>query len=87
MEDALLQTLHGATDKAMRDAMNLEACMAGPGTRDHKLINRIMAIHWNPDHMDQVKKAYYHQYKRSLLSRIEGELSGDYRKLIVACIQ
>jgi len=87
LRDALLQILHGATDKAMRDAMSLEACMAGPGTRDHKLINRVMAIHWDPPHMDQVRRAYEHKYKKSLKSRIEGETSGDYRKLLVACIQ
>jgi annexin A7/11 len=86
MEDALLHQLRSGTDKAMRDALLLEDSMEGVGTKDHLLINRVVRIHWDRNHMEQVKGAYQHRFHRSLTSRIRGETHGDYEKLMCACL-
>lgn len=86
MELALLHQLRTGTDKAMRDALLLEDAMAGAGTKDALLTNRVVRIHWDRNHMQQVKGAYQHKFHRSLKSRITGETTGDYEKLLVACL-
>ena len=70
MEDALIHQLRTATDKAMRDAILLEEAMAGAGTKDALLTQRIIRAHWDRNHIAQVK----------------GETSGDYEKLLVALL-
>lgn len=61
--------------------------MAGPGTKDRNLLNRVVRIHWNRDHMTQVKGAYRHRYKKDLASRVKGETSGDFERILIALIQ
>lgn len=60
--------------------------MAGPGTKDRLLLNRTVRMHWNRDHMNQVKGAYKHRYKRDLASRVKGETSGDFERILIALI-
>ena len=86
MKHALLQQLRTGTDKAMRDAMLLEDTMAGTGTKDYLLTNRIVRIHWDKNHLQQVKGAYQHRYRQILVNRVKGETSGDYERLLVACL-
>lgn len=86
MEAALLHQLRTGTDKAMRDAMLLEGAMAGAGTHDALLTNRVIRMHWDRNHMNNVKGAYQHKYHRSVVSRIKSETSGDYEKLLVAAL-
>lgn len=86
MEDALLFMLHRAEDPAKHDADRLEDAMKGAGTKDEALVRRIVAVHWDPDRLKQCKAAYKHFYKRDLATRIQGETSGDYEKLMVECI-
>ena len=87
MKDALLHMLRGATDPAMRDAELLEDCMKGMGTKDEKLVTRVVRVHWNRQHLDQVKRAYHHKYQKSLLDRVRGETSGDYQKLMLGLLE
>jgi annexin A7/11 len=87
MELALLHQLRTGTDKAMRDALLLEDAMAGMGTKDHLLVNRVVRVHWDRNHLAQVKGAYQHRFRTSLTQRIKGETSGDYEKLMCACIE
>lgn len=87
MEAALMLMVDRACDPIMSDAVQLENAMAGMGTKDRLLVNRVITIHWNKPHRDQVKRAYQHRYKRDLLERIRGETSGDYRSLLIACMQ
>lgn len=86
MKDALLHMLRTATDPAMRDALLLEDCMKGAGTKDEKLVVRIVRLHWNRDHKEQVKRAYYHRFKVQLADRVRAETSGDYQKLMLALL-
>jgi annexin A7/11 len=86
MEDALLYQLRTGTDKAMRDAIMLEESMAGLGTKDALLTNRVVRIHWDRNYMEQVKGAYQHRFKQKLTNRIRGETSGDCERLLCACL-
>jgi annexin A7/11 len=87
MEDALLLILNRALDRAMTDAVQLEETMKGIGTRDSLLVNRVVRVHWDKGHLDQVRKAYMHRYKRDLIARVKGETKGDFEKLLVACLE
>jgi annexin A7/11 len=87
MEDALLLMLNRALDRAMTDAVQLEETMKGIGTRDSLLVNRVVRVHWDKGHLDQVRKAYMHRYKRDLIARVKGETKGDFEKLLVACLE
>ena len=87
METALVQMVNAAADRAKRDADLLEDTMAGLGTKDEMLISRLVRIHWDRQHMDQVKKAYFkHHNKVELSARIKGETSGNYQKLLMAMV-
>jgi annexin A7/11 len=86
MEMALIHQLRSGTDRIMRDVDLLEDAMAGAGTKDALLTNRIVRMHWDRAHMQQIKGAYQQKYRRSLKSRVQGETAGDYEKLLVACL-
>lgn len=86
MQDALLFQLRQGLDKYMHAADLLEASMAGLGTKDHLLVARVVRFHWDRTMLSNVKGAYQQRYGRSLASRIKGETSGDYEKLMLACI-
>lgn len=87
MKDALLHILRGALDPAMRDAVALEDCMKGMGTKDEKLVVRVVRVHWNRAHLNQVRGAYQHKFQKGLVDRIRGETSGDYQRLMVALLE
>lgn len=86
MQDALLFQLRHAVDKYMHQAMLLEDAMAGAGTKDHLLVARVVRSHWDKGNMANVKGAYKQRYGKDLARRIKGETSGDYERLMVACI-
>ena len=87
MEDALVQMVRCGADRAMMGALALEECMKGPGTKDEKLVSRVVRLHWDRAHMGQVKGAYRARYKRDLVGRIRGETSGDYERILVAMVE
>jgi len=87
MEDALLHMLRTAKDPAMRDAILLEECMAGMGTKDDRLVVRVVRVHWDRNHKEQVKRAYRLKYGKDLIERVRGETSGDYQRLMVALLE
>ncbi|KAI8635111.1 hypothetical protein F5Y19DRAFT_59 [Xylariaceae sp. FL1651] len=86
MQDALLFQLRNAVDKYMHAAALLEDAMAGLGTKDHLLVSRVVRYHWDRQTMENIKGAYKQRYKTSLATRIKGETSGDYERLMVACV-
>ncbi|KAF2714441.1 Annexin [Pleomassaria siparia CBS 279.74] len=83
MEKALLLLLARANNRAASDAVQLEETMAGLGTRDQLLIQRLVRAHWDQRHMGQVRSEFQRLYKRDLVKRIKGETSGDYERLLV----
>ncbi|EHY58220.1 hypothetical protein HRR83_004921 [Exophiala dermatitidis] len=88
MKDALLLMVRRASDRIMSDAVQLEDAMAGPGTKDKLLVQRVVRVHWDRAHLDQVKRAYAHRYKKDLIQRVKGEIHFDkhYEALMVACL-
>jgi len=86
MEDALLFQLRHANDKYMHGAMLIEDAMAGAGTFDKLLVARIVRFHWDRHGMENIKAAYQKRYHKNLAHRLRGELTGDYEKLMLACI-
>lgn len=87
MRIALVQILRAATDRAMRDAVLLEDCMKGIGTKDDILVARVVQMHWNRDHMGQVRGAYKVRYKKELAARLYGDTRGNYRNLLIAMVE
>jgi annexin A7/11 len=86
MEEALLFQLRRGLDKYMHQAQLLEDAMAGMGTKDELLIGRVIRAHWDRTNMANVRGAYEKRYHKSLASRIKGETSGDYERMLLACI-
>jgi annexin A7/11 len=86
MQEALLMQLRGGTDRIMRDATLLEDTMKGLGTKDSLLVQRVVRLHWDHQHMEQVKRAYKHRYHKELMTRVKGEVKGDVEKLLLACL-
>jgi annexin A7/11 len=87
MKDALRLMAARAADPIKADADELEASMKGIGTKDEQLVTRIVRAHWNRQHFAQVKIAYQKFHRRDLASRVAGETSGDYKRLMVALCQ
>jgi len=86
MEDALLYQLRHGMDKYMHQAALLEDAMAGVGTKDNLLVARVVRFHWDRSNMANVRGAYEKRYRTNLAGRIRGETSGDYERLMLACI-
>ena len=87
MKEALLHALDGAVDRAARDAHLLEASMAGMGTKDERLCYRVVRMKWDRNHVRAVQDAYRRIYGKDLIQRIKGETSGDFERVLVACLQ
>lgn len=87
MEDALLLLLARANNRPLSDAEQLEAAMAGIGTKDELLVQRVVRVHWDRNYLQQVKTAYQQKYRKDLISRVKGETGGDYERLMVACLE
>jgi len=86
MQAALRNIVAQAEDPARFDADELEAAMRGLGTKDKMLVRRIVALHWDPNRLQQARAAYSHFYHRDLADRVRGETSGDYQTALLACL-
>ncbi|ORY83773.1 hypothetical protein BCR37DRAFT_378757 [Protomyces lactucae-debilis] len=87
MKEGLLHAVEGAVDRAHRDAKLLEESMAGMGTKDERLAYRIVRMHWDRQHTQRVKQVYAQLYRQDLAKRIKGETSGDFERILLACIE
>ncbi|ORX37898.1 hypothetical protein BD324DRAFT_623703 [Kockovaella imperatae] len=90
MRDALHYIARGAEmdgQGVSRDAELLEASMAGAGTKDERMIYRIVRNHWNRPRFNAIKNQYQTTHHRSLRHRVEGETTGKYEKALVAIIE
>ncbi|KAF2200772.1 Annexin [Delitschia confertaspora ATCC 74209] len=87
MEEAVLLLLSRANNRPLADAEQLEAAMAGLGTKDELLVQRVVRVHWNRNYCEQVKAEYQKRYRKDLINRVKGETRGDYERLMVACLE
>ncbi|KAL0639823.1 hypothetical protein Q9L58_001139 [Maublancomyces gigas] len=89
MKTALLYILHGANNRASREAKALEATMKGMGTKDEELSYRLAILHWDKDFLKLVINSYKKEFpsRHSLNARVKGETSGNYGKFLLALLE
>lgn len=78
MENALILLIDRAVNRAEAEATRLEESMAGIGTKDELLVQRVVRCHWDQNFMHAVSNAYERKYRKTLVKRIQGETSRDY---------
>jgi annexin A7/11 len=89
MQHALLYIVQGALDPTIRDARLIEVAMEGLGTKDERLMYRIIRAYWKggQHYLQGVKTAYQNKYHHNLIKRVKGETSGDQERLLVAVLE
>ncbi|WWC65670.1 uncharacterized protein I303_108291 [Kwoniella dejecticola CBS 10117] len=90
MRDGLYYIAKGAEGDGqgvVRDAEMLYAAMAGMGTKDERMIYRIVRSHWNRPRFNAIKNQYQALYGKSLKRAVEGETTGKYEKALVSIIE
>jgi len=85
IKKALTNLVASIRNKSEYIASLFEKSMKGMGTDDDKLI-RLVVRHRAPNVINPIKQAYQTKYGKSLAKRIKGDTSGDYCKLLLACI-
>ncbi|KAK9373486.1 uncharacterized protein V1513DRAFT_448862 [Lipomyces chichibuensis] len=86
MKKALAYIVKCAVNKPTCYAEMLENCMAGFGTKDKLIIERVVRYHWDPVMLVHMKQAYKNVYGKDLIARVKGETSGDFERLMVAML-
>ncbi|KIV89188.1 hypothetical protein PV10_08776 [Exophiala mesophila] len=80
--ETLAHILNGALNRPMRDALLLRQAISetAPGKeRTELLISRLVRLHWEPKHLERVKKIYYERYNITVREAIKREV-GAYMK-------
>jgi len=85
IKKALTNLVASIRNKAEYIASLFEKSMKGLGTDDDKLI-RLTVRHRAPYVIEPIKEAYKTKYGKTLAKRIKGDTSGNYCKLLLACI-
>ncbi|WRT69495.1 uncharacterized protein IL334_006481 [Kwoniella shivajii] len=79
--------VEGDGQGVIRDAELLHAAMAGAGTKDERMIYRIVRNHWNRPRFNAIKTQYQSLYRQTLKRAVEGETTGKYEKALVGIIE
>ncbi|WVQ66486.1 uncharacterized protein L199_004667 [Kwoniella botswanensis] len=90
MRDGLYYIAKGVENDGqgvVRDAELLYNAMAGMGTKDERMIYRIVRNHWNRPRFNAIKNQYQAQYGKTLKRAVEGETTGKYEKALVGIIE
>ncbi|KAK2739772.1 hypothetical protein FQN57_006469 [Myotisia sp. PD_48] len=77
ISDALRHILFGAYDRAVRDAqlVHQAICKTDLGRdRTLALMSRILRLHWEPQHLEQVKNHYRSRYGKRIEQHIKSEI-------------
>jgi len=85
-EDILLRILGNARNRGAMDAIRLKEPIMKTLRKDKLLINRVLALYWDPDRMEKAKKACYERYRVSLAADLKNALSGDYEDAMLALV-
>ncbi|VDN10710.1 unnamed protein product [Dibothriocephalus latus] len=83
-EKTLVAIIKYAEDKNELFATWFYESMAGAGTRDTDL-QRLVLSRCELD-LEDIKRAYQAKYNKSLAKAIEGDTSGDYRRMLLALV-
>jgi len=84
VEDAMLTIAHCAVEKPHYYARLLNKTMKGLGTKDDQLCRCI--INRCEIDMVQIKEVFEEEYGKTLASFIDGDTSGDYKRLLLTLI-
>ncbi|XP_067934014.1 annexin-B12-like [Watersipora subatra] len=84
LKESFLAIVKWTENRPAYIAERLHKTMAGIGTDDEQLI-RLIVSHSETSLAD-VKEEYFKMYGKSLRSMIEGDTSGDYKKLLCAIV-
>ncbi|EEY20218.1 annexin A7 [Verticillium alfalfae VaMs.102] len=86
MEDALLNLVQAAQDRARADAARLREPLFKSKRKDTLFINRVVSLYWDRSRLDAAKNAYKAKYGRPFAKDVKEMLSGDYENVILALI-
>ncbi|ERF74993.1 hypothetical protein EPUS_08038 [Endocarpon pusillum Z07020] len=96
--ETLAHILNGALNRPMRDALLLHQAMAetAPGReRAELLISRAVRLHWDPRHMERVKRVYEERYrvevgvalKREVWSSMKTIEGREWVEFVAGCLE
>ncbi|KAG6002368.1 hypothetical protein E4U43_001128, partial [Claviceps pusilla] len=81
--ELLAHILNGVINKPVRDALLLNHALTASrkdGLRRELLISRLVRFHWDPLHMQAVKKAYRERYGVDLSEAVREGTRGQWGK-------
>lgn len=83
--ETLTHILHGATQKALRDAKLLEQAITAvrEQSREDLLISRATRIHWDPRHLEEVKIMFRKKYRVDLGTRLREVSNKEFGEFLV----
>lgn len=85
LQEGYLAIVESTRDTPGYFARRLKECFQGLGTNDRDLI-RIIVSRAEID-MEEIEHAYKAKYGTSLISAIESECGGDYKKILIALVK
>ncbi|RPA75170.1 Annexin [Ascobolus immersus RN42] len=80
--ESLLHVLAGIIDKALRDAKLIQNALESFVAKEDLLISRLVRVHWDREHMVQVREAYKRKYRKELRDVLMGALSGGLGEFV-----
>ncbi|KAJ3343956.1 Annexin A13 [Gonapodya sp. JEL0774] len=83
MQRALHMLVASLTDRVNEIATLFEKSMKGYGLNESKLIRLVIRFR-APESREAIKKSYSRKYNKSLISKIKSEISGDFRRAVLA---
>ncbi|KAF7559348.1 hypothetical protein G7046_g4799 [Stylonectria norvegica] len=89
--ELLVHILNGVINRPVRDALLLHHAVSASrkdGLRRELLISRLVRFHWDPHHMQAIKRAYVERYHKDLQEAVREATSGEWgqfcRELCIA---
>ena len=87
----LAHILNGVINRPVRDALLLHHALSASrkdNLRRELLVSRLVRYHWDPIHMQAVKRAYHERYGKDLQDAVREATSGQWgqfcRELCIA---
>lgn len=89
MQDVLVHILRGATatERAARDAAELAETLYAASVKDDMVVERVVRLHWNRQHMEAVKASFQTRHKRDLDKVVAEKTKGDCMKTLRAALE
>ncbi|KAH8432434.1 uncharacterized protein LDX57_010070 [Aspergillus melleus] len=92
--EVLTHILNGAINRPRRDAVLLYQAIREPPTSDYRsdlIISRLVRLHWEPQHLEQVKNEYSRRYQELVEEAIAEQLASpeerDWRDFCIELVR